>query len=236
MLEPHPESLGPETHATRSTEQAPPSPPDMLLIERARGRDPRACEAIMQRYNLRLFRIARSILPSAQAAADLVEDSYLIAFSDLEHYGPDGKLGAWLGRLAFTQAVSSRRKAVAPGSKPSALAAGPSSGPVVNGPPRVAGEAAALEESQGLERAIDGLPEVFRTVFVLRVVEGISGTETAACLGVHETTVRTRLYRAQRRLPAGIPARVSAERSTIFELNEAQGARIISGVFARLAG
>jgi len=200
----------------------------MLLIERARGRDPRACEAIMQRYNLRLFRIARSILPSAQAAAELLEDTYLIAFSDLEHYGPDGKLGAWLGRLAFTQAVSSRRKTATPGKPPAATA---TSGPSTNG----AGEAAA-EGARSLERAIDGLPEVFRTVFVLRVVEGISGTETAACLGVHETTVRTRLYRAQRRLSAGIPAKVSAERNSIFELSEAQSARIISGVFARLAG
>ena len=61
---------------------------------------------------------------------------------------------------------------------------------------------------QALKQAIDALPEVFRTVFVLRAIEGISGIETAACLGVHETTVRTRLYRAQRRLSAAMVQRV----------------------------
>jgi RNA polymerase sigma-70 factor (ECF subfamily) len=65
-----------------------------------------------------------------------------------------------------------------------------------------------MQERRALEQAIGGLPEVFRTVFVLRVVEGISSIETAASLGVHETTVRTRMYRAQRRLAPEVARRV----------------------------
>src|SRR6266853_589845 len=67
-----------------------------------------------------------------------------------------------------------------------------------------------VQERRELEHAIGGLPEVFRTVFVLRVVEGISGIETAASLGVHDTTVRTRMYRAQRRLAPDVARRVRA--------------------------
>src|SRR2546429_45064 len=72
---------------------------------------------------------------------------------------------------------------------------------------------AAADEAQErceLQGAIGSLPEVFRTVFVLRVVEGISGIETAAALGVHETTVRTRMYRAQRRLAPEMARRLRA--------------------------
>ena len=64
---------------------------------------------------------------------------------------------------------------------------------------------------QWLESAIDGLPEVFRTVLVLRLVEDLSGVEVAACLGLHETTVRTRLFRAQQRLKTEVARRLRAE-------------------------
>jgi RNA polymerase sigma-70 factor, ECF subfamily len=213
MLDLHPEPLSPEAIALRSPDQGPTKLPDLLLLERARSRDTGAWEAIMQRYNQRLFRIARSILPSAEAAADTVAQSYLHAFADLEHCEPDSKLGAWLARITFTQALKCRHDAAA--------------------------QAAPAREENGkavpeaLERAIDALPEVFRTVFVLRVLEGISGTETAACLGVNETTVRTRLYRAHRRLPAEIAAQVPPERSAIFGLSDGHSAWIIGQVFAR---
>jgi len=51
-----------------------------------------------------------------------------------------------------------------------------------------------------LEKAVAALPEDFRTVFVLRAVEGMSGAEVAECLGIAEETVKTRLFRARRRL------------------------------------
>jgi RNA polymerase sigma-70 factor (ECF subfamily) len=215
MLDLQPEPLSPEAPALRSADQGPTKLPDLLLIERARSRDTGACEAIMQRYNQRLFRIARSILPTAEAAADLVAESYLHAFADLEHCEPDSKLGAWLARIAFTQALKYRREGTGRAPLPRA-------------------ESGNSAPGEGLERAIDALPEVFRTVFVLRAVEEISGTETAACLGVNETTVRTRLYRAHRRLPAEIDARVKSERSSIFGLSDSHSAWIIGRVFARL--
>lgn len=237
MLDLRPQPHTPESQDSGRAEPGPvagvnANVPDLLLIERARARDTRAWEAIMQRYNQRLFRIARSILPSVQAAVDLVADSYLRAFADLEHYEPAGKLGPWLARIAFTQAVSSRRSAAL--SRVATAVATASVAPVVEEVADEPAEPVVSEEARTLERTIDALPEVFRTVFVLRVIEGISGIETAACLGINETTVRTRLYRAHRRLPAGLPERITAERSTLFELNHAQSAQLISRVFARL--
>jgi len=91
----------------------------------------------------------------------------------------------------------------------------------------------ALRERQELEQAIAALPEVFRTVYVLRVVEGIGGIETAASLGLHETTVRTRLFRAHRRLPPDTAQRLRAA-PALLELSQERAARIASDALARL--
>jgi RNA polymerase sigma-70 factor (ECF subfamily) len=248
MLEPQTESLTPDAggpHCQRSIEQVPsvtvpsatvPSAtalPDLLLVERARNKEIRAFETLMRRYNQRLFRIARSIVPDSDVAETVVQEAYLLAFSDIERYEPTGKFGAWLARLAFNQALALRRS-VRPG------AAAPVAEPVEPALPadgngsEAAGQIEDVPSRQLLEQAIDGLPEVFRTVFVLRAVEGISGIETAACLGINETTVRTRLYRAQRRLDGDVSRRVPAERGEIFELTGSRAEHIVNRVVARL--
>jgi RNA polymerase sigma-70 factor, ECF subfamily len=237
MLEPMTESLNPEVAAQhhRNMEATPPSPtalPDLLLVERARGKEIRAFETLMRRYNQRLFRIARSIVPDADIAETVVQEAYLLAFSDIERYEPTGKFGAWLARLAFNQALALRRTV-----RPSAPVA--EAGPAEQGEGNSAGPESPGETPptrQALEQAIDALPEVFRTVFVLRAIEGISGIETAACLGINETTVRTRLYRAQRRLRIDWAQHAPAERGEIFELTGSRADHIVGRVLARLNG
>ena len=92
----------------------------------------------------------------------------------------------------------------------------------------------AVAGRQQLEDAIDALPEVFRTVLVLRVVEDLSGVEVAVCLGLNETTVRTRLYRAQQRLKVDVARRLRAEPFNIFDLATERGERIVAQVFAKV--
>ena len=206
--------------------------PDLLLVERARGRDTRAFEALMRRYNRRLFRIARSILRDPAAAEDAVQEAHLRAFGNLDRYEPTGKFGAWLARLAFNEALMIRRRArpdtVAPDQlDQSALQADALS--ALSSEPLD-----AIQTRQLLEHAVDSLPEVFRTVFVLRVVEQLSGVETAACLGLNETTVRTRLFRAQQRLRSDLARRLRAERADVFEFDQARCDRIVGHVLERV--
>src|SRR5579862_1598070 len=191
--------------------------PDLLLIERSRSGDERAIEALVRRYSRRLFRVARSILPDSERAEAAVLEAYLAAFGDLNRYEPTGKFAAWLTRLTFNQSRALR--ATSPRA-PAALAQ-----------PEAA--AAQSAEHQALERQIGALPEVFRTVFVLRVVEGISGIETAASLALHETTVRTRLYRAHRRLGPDAAQRVRLA-TGIFELTGARLESLVSRVLGAL--
>jgi RNA polymerase sigma-70 factor, ECF subfamily len=237
MLEPMTESLNPEVAAQhhRNIDSAQPAAtalPDLLLVERARGKEIRAFETLMRRYNQRLFRIARSIVPDADIAETVVQEAYLLAFSDIERYEPTGKFGAWLARLAFNQALALRRT-VRP-SPPAAEVVASETAEGASSANEPHGDLPAAR--QALEQAIDALPEVFRTVFVLRAIEGISGIETAACLGINETTVRTRLYRAQRRLRIDWSQHAPAERSELFELTGNRGDHVVSRVLARLNG
>lgn len=179
--------------------------PDLLLIERARAADARALEALLRRYAQRLFRIARSVLGDEQAAESTVAEVFAAAFEELRRHEPAGKFTLWLTRLALEE-LRARR----------ATQAAARMAPIYRHP---------------LEPAIDALPEVFRTVFVLRVVEGISGTETAAALGLNVTTVRTRLYRAHRRLSNGAALQAA---QGVFELDAARAERIVAEVLARL--
>src|SRR5215472_16103453 len=198
--------------------------PDLLLIERARAGDERAVEALIRRYGGRLFRVAASVLLDQERAEAAVLDAFLVAFGDLSRYEPTGKFAAWLTRLAFAQARALRggvrmlhADLAASESTPQAPAAG----------------ADDAHERRALEQAIGSLPEVFRTVYVLRMVEGISGIETAASLGLHETTVRTRLFRAHRRLPADMPQRVRVAH-TLLELPAQSVERIVSRALTQL--
>jgi RNA polymerase sigma-70 factor (ECF subfamily) len=198
--------------------------PDLLLIERSRAGEHRAIEALLRRYSRRLFRVARSVLTDEDAAETAVQDAYLAAFADLSRYAPTGKFAAWLTRLAFSHAHD-----VAAGTRPGHAAA-PRQGAAASA---AAVEAAEGRERRELEQAIAALPEVFRTVFVLRAVEGISGIETAASLGVHETTIRTRMYRAQRRLGAEVVGRARTV-PALLEIAPERLDRIVKRVLSQL--
>jgi RNA polymerase sigma-70 factor, ECF subfamily len=145
-----------------------------------------------------------------------VIDAYLAAFSDLNRYEPTGKFAAWLTRLTFSHARALQR---------------PLGGPR-SGQPEATAESNDLERRE-LEQAIEKLPEVFRIVYVLRMLEGISGIETAACLGLHETTVRTRLFRAHRRMGGDALQRLRAT-SGVLEMTAERLERIVSRALAQL--
>jgi len=180
--------------------------PDDRLVELVRQKDLAAFEALMRRHNRRLFRVTRTILRDVDAAEDAVQETYLRAFTRLDSYRPEGKFGAWLTRVALNEALMMRRRnrndtvsLDAPGVD---AISDEDHGPET----RTAEQYVEAAHAHALlEHAIDGLPENFRMVFVLRVVEGLDVRETAESLEINPTTVRTRLFRAQRQLVDDAP-------------------------------
>jgi len=211
--------------------------PDDRLVELVRQKNVVAFEALMRRHNRRLFRVARSVLRDSDAAEDAVQETYLRAFTKLESYRPEGKFGAWLMRVALNESLMIRRRIrgdtvsldeigdEAHQVEDPAAAETPTADQFVE-----AAHARAL-----LEHAIDALPENFRMVFVLRVVEGLDVRETAECLEINAGTVRTRLFRAQRLLRGELSRRLHGESSEIFDFGAERCDHVVERVLARLS-
>jgi RNA polymerase sigma-70 factor (ECF subfamily) len=215
--------------------RSPADVPDHALIELVLQNDGRAFETLMRRYNRRLFRVTRSVLRDESAAEDAVQEAYIRAFTHLDRYQPTGSFGAWLTRIALNEALMMRRRirtdtvSLEDVDESVLVARGVSLEPVASSDGVDAAHARQL-----LEQAIDALPDTFRTVFVLRVVEQLSINETAACLDLNSATVKTRLHRAQRRLRTDLSRRLHREQLNVFDFDGARCDRIVLRVIARL--
>jgi RNA polymerase sigma-70 factor, ECF subfamily len=173
---------------------------DAALVRHALDRDVEAFRVIMQRHNQRLYRIARSVLRNSAEAEDAVQEGYVAAFSHLASYRGESPLGAWLSRIVMNEALGRlRRKPAATDFAPleavpeAEIIQFPSAAPH-DDPERTMAQRQIL---QLVENATDALPEVYRVVFVIRVIEGMSVEETADLVGIKPETVKTRLHRAR---------------------------------------
>ena len=95
-------------------------------------------------------------------------------------------------------------------------------------------EALGREMRVILESAFDALPEIYRSVFLLREVEAVSTTDAAECLGISEDTVKTRLHRARAMLRAELFERAGLTAAELFPLHLSRCDRVLGVVFARL--
>ncbi len=213
---------------------------DHALVERVRAGDAAAFELIMRRHNRRLFRLARSILRNAPEAEDVVQETYVRAFAKLDEFrGPDG-FAAWLARIAYHEALARLRGWGRVVSLHDQVGDGDGDADVrrvdtmTSSHPDPESLSGHGELRRLLEQAIDALPDEFRTVFVLRAVEGMSVAETADALAIPPETVKTRFHRARLRLQQALGARFEALMPVTFEFGGARCDRIVATVLDRL--
>jgi RNA polymerase sigma-70 factor (ECF subfamily) len=95
-------------------------------------------------------------------------------------------------------------------------------------------QAMRAQARQLLEASIDALPEAFRTVFVLRAVQEMSGEEVALCLDIPEATVRSRFFRARSQLRSALLAQFDLAFEDVFSFDGARCDRIVAAVLAQL--
>lgn len=213
---------------------------DADLAARIAAGDQHAFALLMRRHNRALFRAARSILRDDAEAEDALQDAYLQAFRAIGSFRGDARLSTWLTRIVVNEAIARSRKSRRRGNITPLFPA--------DEPGNSAAEAAMDEErtnspEQGamraearvlLERSLDALPDAFRTVFVLRAVEEMSGEEVAACLGIPEATVRSRFFRARAMLRAALASQFDLALEDAFSFDGARCDRIVAAVLARL--
>jgi RNA polymerase sigma-70 factor (ECF subfamily) len=175
---------------------------DAELVRRALTRDDVAFRIIMERHNRRLYRIARSILRNEPEAEDVVQEAYVKAFTNLGGFRGDSSLATWLARITMNEALGRLRRE-RPTVDLETFGAQRTKAQIIKFPQTVTSDdpertMAQREILQLVERATDNLPEIFRIVFMTRVIEGMSTEDTANLLGLQPDTVKTRLHRARR--------------------------------------
>lgn len=206
------------------------------LVKRAVGGEAAACREIIRSHNQRLFRLARSILRDDGEAEDALQEAYVRAFSRLGEFRGASALATWLSRIVINEALGRLRR-----SQPRLTGAielstmadiVPFPGAIAAPDPERA--TAQREILRFVERAVDELPDIFRTVFVARVIEGLSVDETAESLSLRPETVKTRLFRARELLRDRMDREIGSIALDAFPFAGARCERLTNAVLRRL--
>lgn len=206
---------------------------DLELVERIRAGDAVAMELLMRRHNRTLYRTARAILRDDAEAEDAVQDAYLQAFRGIAGFRGESSFSTWLVRIAANEALMRRRRLarraeVIPldhengGAQRIEAVADPAAGPER--------ETLNAEVRRLLERRIDALPDLYRSVFMMRAVEEMTVEETATALGLPEATVRQRYFRARALLRGALEHEVDQALLEVFSFDGVRCDRIVANV------
>jgi RNA polymerase sigma-70 factor (ECF subfamily) len=197
---------------------------DEELVRRALLRDEAAVRAITTRYNRRLFRVARGILRNDAEAEDVVQETYVRAFTGLDMFRGDAAFGTWITRIAMNEALGRLRKQ-RPTVDWATYGENRTQAQIIDFPASAASTDPEKTMAQGeirvvLEKAIDQLPDSFRVVFVARVVEGMTVEETADLFNLKPETVKTRLHRARALLRDALESQLGPALTSTFPFGD----------------
>lgn len=211
---------------------------DAGLVQRARDRDEAAIRAIMQANNRRLYRLARGILRNDAEAEDVVQETWVRAFTHLDGFRGDSSFATWLSRIAMNEALGRLRRARS-NVEWTSLPPGTLEAQIIPFPNSAASEdpeksMAQREIRHVVEHAIDELPEAFRIVFITRVIEGMNVEETAELLDLKPETVKTRLHRARNMLKENVERKIGPVVLEAFPFAGKRCERLTEAVLKRL--
>jgi RNA polymerase sigma-70 factor (ECF subfamily) len=183
---------------------AEPPSEESLLVAAARSGDIGAFESLVRRYDRNVFRIAQHITQNREDAEDVVQDAFLKAYQNLGQFQGQSKFYTWLVRIAVNEALMRlrRRRPERMVSIDEDVKTEEDSMPreIADWSPNPEQQYTQAELKDILGKTIQGLPPSFRTVFVLRDVEGLSTEETASALELSVPAVKSRLLRARLQL------------------------------------
>lgn len=206
------------------------------LVALLRAGHAAAFATVMRRNNQRLYRLARGVLRDEAEAEEVLQESYLRAFTHIDGFKGDSTVSTWLARIVLNEALGRlrrRRPTVAIDDVAETLAVG-APGPMSREEPSPEQAIARQEIRRSIEKAVDDLPASFRAVFMMRAIEQMSIEETASCLGIPPETVKTRFHRANKLLRQALSARFGAILDGAFPFLGARCDHLIGAVLARL--
>jgi len=208
---------------------------DETIVDRVRDGEVALYEILVRRHNQRLYRTIRAILRDDRDVEDVMQQAYVDAYTHLAQFRGTAKFSTWLTRIAVNRAIRSGRGArrgleLVPPAADHDLAIAHTPAPNLDPEHAMYGH----ELKVVLESLIEELPESFRVVFVMREVEGLSTSETAACLEINEETVKTRLHRAKRLLKERLDRQLGPVSSSVYAFHLTRCDRVVAGVMAAI--
>lgn len=216
---------------------------DTALIQRIASGNDAAFEQLMRRYNQPLYRTARSILKDDTEAEDALQDAWLQIYRVINSFRGEAQLLTWLTRIVANEALArlrkqKRRAEIIPLTGEVRQDVLTKEDPMLDHATDTTElpEASVLRDEvrRLIECKIDGLPDVFRTVFVLRELEDMTIEEVATSLGIPPATVRTRYFRAKGLLREALAREIDFNLENAFGFAGDRCDRIVAGVLARL--
>jgi len=180
---------------------------DDALVARAKHKDFEAFEALIERYQDKVYRLAFRFTRNETEAKEIVQETLLSVWRKLDGFKGDSQFSSWLYRVTANAALMRLRtqrrhpevstEELDPGFLDRGPAYGQITSPGDNWARRPDDELQSEELRTQLQKAIDNLPDIYRTVFLIRDVDGFSTEETAEALNISVPTVKTRLHRAR---------------------------------------
>ncbi len=174
---------------------------DEVLVQKSKERDQAAFAELVNRYESKIYNLAHRMMGNREDAADVLQETFLDAYKSLSNFRGESKFSTWLYRIATNVCLMKLRKkgeeTVISLDEPISTKEGqrPREIPDWSTNPAVA----VLNEElrQVMDEAIKTLPPLYKSVFVLRDMEGLSNAEVGKVLGESVAAVKSRLHRAR---------------------------------------
>ena len=179
---------------------------EATLVAQLRAGDEAAFEQVVRAYGGRLLAVARRIVGTEEDARDVVQDAFMNAFKSLDRFEGNAKLSTWLHRIVVNAALMRLRTRKRKPEQsiesmlPSFLEDGHHEERFQSWEEPADKLMERAENRQLVRQQIDALPEGYRTVLVLRDIEGLDTEETAKVLGLSVNATKIRLHRARQAL------------------------------------
>ncbi|OFW39733.1 MAG: RNA polymerase subunit sigma-24 [Acidobacteria bacterium RIFCSPLOWO2_12_FULL_60_22] len=182
----------------------PPASDDLELVQRAKQGSLDAFNALVNRYEGKIFRLTQHITGNREDAEDALQETFLKAFSHLSQFQGDSRFYTWLVRIAVNESLMKLRKRKTAGTvsldEPVETEDDLIPREIAAWDPNPEQRYAQQEFREILDRAVHSLPALFRPVFILRDMDQLSTEETAEALNLTVPAVKSRLLRARLQL------------------------------------
>jgi RNA polymerase sigma-70 factor, ECF subfamily len=204
---------------------------DEQVVERVLAGETALYEIIMRRYNQRLYRVIISILRDSHESEDVMQDAYVRAYQHLRQFKGLATFATWLTRIAVHEALARVRDRSRMQQLDTAVEEGEIFVEHASASIDPEESTSEAELSHLLEQTLLSLPEQYRTVLILRDVEELSTSETAAALTLTEQNVKVRLHRGRALMRRGLLTRIGTSTKEVFPFMGQRCDSVVKRVF-----